>query len=246
MRRGGRSGGLPPGPRRARWPRQGMDKAPPPSPHEEATRLAAERTRARAAGDYQRADALREQIRDLGWEVMDGAHGTSLRPSLPARDDASVAYARPEDLASLLDEAAGLQSSVVVVAEDHPADIDRLLRGLGDHPPLASWELIVVANRPSFDPGQSLAMHDLEVEPSLLATSERLGWADAVNLGLRRARGEVVLLLDASVEPTGDLVTPLVEAFADPTVGIAGAFGVNSADLRQFDEASPGEVDAIE
>ena len=56
----------------------------------------------------------------------------------------------------------------------------------------------------------------------------------------------MIVLLDTSVEPIGDFMAPLLKAFTDPQVGIAGPFGVRSTDLRQFDEAPPGEVDAIE
>ena len=222
-----------------------MNQTPTQAP-DEVTRLVAERSKARGAGNFEEADRLRDRIRDLGWEVMDGPDGTALRPALPSAADASVGYARPEDLASLLEEAPSLEASLVVLADDHGDDLDRLLRGLSGHPPLASWELIVVGNAPAFDPFESLARVDLEIEPSVLSTSARLGWADAVNLGLRRCRGQVIVLLDTSVEPLGDFLAPLLKAFTDPRVGIAGPFGVSSTDLRQFDEAPPGEVDAIE
>ena len=50
----------------------------------------------------------------------------------------------------------------------------------------------------------------------MLRTSERLGWADARTLGMRRSRGEVTVLLDTSIEPTGDFLSPLLAAFEDP------------------------------
>jgi hypothetical protein len=65
-------------------------------------------------------------------------------------------------------------------------------------------------------------------------------------MGLRRAAGPVVVLVDTSVEPTGDVITPLVEALDDPSVGVAGGWGITSSDLRRFDAAPPGDVDAIE
>jgi hypothetical protein len=77
-------------------------------------------------------------------------------------------------------------------------------------------------------------------------TSERLGHAAALNIGLRRTRGPVAILLDPSVEPTGDLVTPLVHALDDPTVAVTGGWGIVSADLRKFEDAPAGDVDAIE
>ena len=44
----------------------------------EAERLLAEREQARAAKDFDRADAIRDQLGDLGWEVRDGAEGARL------------------------------------------------------------------------------------------------------------------------------------------------------------------------
>src|SRR5204862_86989 len=146
----------------------------------------------------------------------------------------------PDDADEIVDQ------PLVVLAEDHESDLHRLLQGLIGHPPLVAWELIVVGNAPSFDLAPALESQDLEIEPWLLATSERLGWADAVNLGLRRARGEIAVLLDTSVEPTGDLVAPLLAAFGDRGVGSAGPFGVTSKDLRRVDEAPPGDVEASE
>ena len=77
-------------------------------------------------------------------------------------------------------------------------------------------------------------------------TSERLGHAAAVNAGMRRATAPVAVLMDTSVEPTGDVVTPLVQALDDPSVAVAGGWGITSGDLRKFEDAPAGEVDAIE
>ena len=53
--------------------------------------------------------------------------------------------------------------------------------------------------------------------------------------------------MDGSVEPTGDVFGPLEETLADPNVGLAGPFGIVTADLREFDEApGAGNCDAIE
>jgi hypothetical protein len=52
--------------------------------------------------------------------------------------------------------------------------------------------------------------------------------------------------MDTSVEPTGDVVTPLARALDDPAVAVAGGWGIVSGDLRTFEEAPPGDVDAVE
>lgn len=212
---------------------------------EDVRRLVDERAAARAARDFARADVLRDEIHALGWEVVDGPRGSSVRPKLPATP-AGTGYARPEDLASRLDEPATTAMSVVVVVDDHPADLDRMLKALAAHPPRGAWELIVVANAPRDPVDVIVERISLPEPPSVIATSERLGWADAVNVGMRRARGGLIVLLDTSLEPTGDWATPLRAAFDDPAVGLAGGWGVRSHDGRQFEDAPAGEVDAVE
>jgi cysteinyl-tRNA synthetase len=65
-------------------------------------------------------------------------------------------------------------------------------------------------------------------------------------MGLRRAIGPVVIVMDGSVEPTGDVVSPLARALDDRTVAVAGGWGIVSNDIRHFEDAPPGDVDAIE
>ena len=49
------------------------------APPEEVLRLADEREQARKGKDWQKADALREQIAGLGWQLEDGKEGVKLR-----------------------------------------------------------------------------------------------------------------------------------------------------------------------
>jgi GT2 family glycosyltransferase len=212
--------------------------APDPIPPE-VLRLLAARTAAREARDWATADALRDELATLGWEPQDGPAGSTARPIL--------APAAPNAMAvSHLDEPASVTASVQVAAEDHAEDFARCVAGLGAHPPSVAWELVVVANEPAFDPAPALDAIGDGTPPVVVRSPGRLGWADARTLGLRHSRGEITILLDTSLEPVGDFVAPLRAAFEDVRVGIAGGWGVSSGDGRQFDEAPPGEVDAIE
>ncbi len=106
---------------------------------------------------------------------------------------------------------------------------------------------MIVADGPSADQEAALAVDGSpSPDTEIVWTSERLGHGAATNIGLRRCGGAVVVLLDTSVEPTGDIVTPLIQALADPTVAVAGGWGIVSSDLRKFEDAPPGDVDAIE
>lgn len=210
---------------------------PTPSLPADVRRLLDERASARAARDFARADALRDEIAALGWEVQDAAGGSTARPIL-ARD------ATPEE--ALLDGPATVAVSLQLVAEDHPDDFGRCLRGVSAHPSDTTREIVVVDNAASFDAEAAIAESGAGADARVVRSDERLGWADSRTLGMRRSRGEITVLLDTSLEPTGDFLGPLLAAFDDERVGIAGGWGVTSRDGREFDEAPPGEVDAIE
>jgi GT2 family glycosyltransferase len=197
------------------------------------------RAAARDERDWATADRLRDELQDAGWEAVDGPRGSTARPLLPA--GGATTYANDVDLASLLDSPASVPASLVAVVDDHPEDADRFLRALQLNPQSVEHEIVLVANAPA-----GAGDVALDGDGTVLHVHERLGWADAVNLGLRRSRGAVVILLDTSVEPTGDFIGPLLAVFEDPVVGLAGPWGVRSQDARTFDEAPPGEVDAVE
>ena len=203
----------------------------------EVRTLLAQRSAARADRDWRRADELRERLRDLGWEPQDGAAGSTARPILPAATDL--------ELPSVLDEPATVAASVQLLGGAHPDDLRRFLDGLAAHPQSKTYELLVVDDAPGSTDLDELII-DSGVSATVLGTGHALGWADARNLAMRRSRGEVTVLVDTSLEPTGDFLGPLLATFDDPTVGIAGGWGVRSHDGRHFDEAPPGEVDAIE
>jgi GT2 family glycosyltransferase len=74
-----------------------------------------------------------------------------------------------------------------------------------------------------------------------------LGTAGGRNVALKQARGQFVVMLDTSVEVTGDIFAPLRKLLADETVGVVGRWGVVTTDMREFSEAeASGGVDAVE
>lgn len=208
----------------------------------EVQALLRERANARAQRDWMMADALREQLRELGWEAVDAPRGSTARPLLTSAQH-GAGYADDLTLDSVLTEPASVAASLVTVADDHPDDMVRLVDGVRHHAQMIHHELLMVANAPA---GGAGSLPQPGQGETMLEVRQRLGWADAVNLGLRQARGQIVVLLDTSIEPTGDFLSPLRSTFDDASVGLAGPWGVTSGDGRQFNDAPAGEVDAIE
>jgi hypothetical protein len=211
------------------------------------------RARAREARNWAEADRLRMEIEAAGWKIVDRGTDFGLTPAAPpdVAEGDRVRYGSSASVPSRLDQPPTGSGTVVLVATDWPDDLARTLAGLGDTVP-AGTSVVVVADGPSAE--QATALDALSVRHAdstahpieVVWTSERLGQGAALNIGVRRAAGAVVVLIDTSVEPLGDVVTPLVAALDDPAVAVAGGWGIVSADLRKFEEAPAGDVDAIE
>jgi cysteinyl-tRNA synthetase len=212
-----------------------------------------DRSKARAARDWATADRLRGQIEAAGWKIVDTGTDFRLEPARPpdVADAGRIRYGASGSVPSVLDEAPVGVASVVIVATDWPEDVARALGGLADAAPDGT-QVVLTADDPSEPQAAALDALDAAdpgapgVMTEVVWTSARLGHAAALNAAIRRARAPVIVLLDPSIEPTGDIVTPLITALEQPAVAVAGPFGVVSDDLRTFREAPAGDVDAIE
>jgi cysteinyl-tRNA synthetase len=213
------------------------------------------RSAARAARDWPEADRLRATIEAAGWRIVDRGTDFALSPAAAAdeTDGEHVRYGSSRSVPSRLEEPSTGLATIILLATDWPDDLQRALDALRTTSP-AGTSVVIVADAPSAAQAEALetlaeaqAASDRPDPPvEIVWTSERLGHAASVNAGMHRALAPVAVLIDTSVEPTGDLVSPLVRALDDPSVAVAGGWGITSGDLRKFEDAPAGEVDAIE
>jgi cysteinyl-tRNA synthetase len=199
--------------------------------------LATERAAARARRDFAAADALRDRIAAEGWAVTDAPDGgfalePIVEPDVPSRIG-------PGDVDPILPGPALADASVHWVLEGWPDDVRRAIAAFRAHAGDRSVRFVVADVTGEAGAGWG---DDVEVLP----LEEGTGWGAAMNAGLRRASGRIVLVADGSVEPTGDVLGPLGSALEDPSVGVCGPFGIVTADLRAFEPSDGPDVDAIE
>lgn len=182
--------------------------------------------RLRKARDFAAADAIRDRLREGGWEVVDSAAGSELRELAPA--------ARAPEV------------TMLTLAHGWRADLERWLDGVLRHTDGHDFEALVVDN--SGDPtigGWLSALREDRVRT--LRLEPPLGWAEAANAGLDAATGAVVVVFDPGVELTGDVAGPLLQALEDPTVVAAGLSGARSEDkVGHFHAHTGPEVEALE
>lgn len=187
--------------------------------------LADERARARAQRDYRTADELKERIENAGWKVVDVGLAYELEPARPA--DVVTAegtlYGSVASVPSRLEEPARGIASVVVVSDGSPSP-SACLEGLAATAPVGTQVLVVSG------PGMPVDGPADEV----IGTSVPFSAGAALQAALRRAVGEIVVVLEPELVPTADVVTPFMEALADPSVAVVAADGLHSTDLHRY------------
>jgi cysteinyl-tRNA synthetase len=201
---------------------------------DDVKRWASERDERRAARDFAAADALRVRIRERGYDIEDTPGGPVIHQA-----HAAVRRIPPAKVESVLDREPRFDVSVQWLVQGWPEDAARGIQAFRRHHHGRSVQHVVVDAAGS-DP--SVWPDEAEVVP----LDRDPGWGAGRNAGLRRAAGAVVVVVDSSVEPTGDVLTPLERVLDDPTVGVAGPVGVVTDDLREFHPSEGPDVDAIE
>jgi cysteinyl-tRNA synthetase len=201
---------------------------------------------ARAARDFQRADGLRATFEEYRVEDQTADRAVLSRADRRVGPRERLTIASAKELPDRRALPAARSWSVGIVTRDYPGDFARCLAGVLAVLP-ADAE-VVVLDSGSRDEAQDriadIATRDGRVE--VYFADRDLGEGAARNALVRVARGAMILMLDCSVEVTGDLFAPLAVALADRTVGLAGPWALRTTDLKHFDEVTSGEAEAVQ
>ncbi len=208
--------------------------------------LSHERDALRKRGRYDQADALKRQIEEAGYAIKDNPRGAHLI-ILPSIEVDGKVYRTTGQLPSLLDEADNFTFSVNILARNSFEQTRRCLESVLRFADKSDIEILLVDNASR----DELVLWAETLQRTVqhlhvLRASRAMGEAEARNIGLKRSRGRYILLLDSSVELTGDVFTPLAKTLSDPKVGITGLHGLCTDDLRHFEVSQRTEVEVVD
>jgi glycosyltransferase involved in cell wall biosynthesis len=152
------------------------------------------------------------------------------------------------DIESFIDKPDVYSITFVLVACNYIEDVKRCLNSVIRHTTDGLAEFIVIDNC-STDGTGDWVEHQKELDDriKLIRTDHVVGEAMVKNIGFKQARGEMVIILDTSVELTGDIVAITRDLLKNEAVGLVGAWGLKSNDLKHFhEEVTDGESDAMQ
>ncbi len=208
--------------------------------------LSRERDILRRRGQYARADALKRQIEEAGYAIKDNPHGAHLI-ILPSIEVDGNFYRTARQMPSLVDEADTCLFSVNILAHNSFEQTQRCVNSVLRFAGNSDIEIVLVDNASQDELNiWAAALQHSDARVHVLRVSRTMGEAEARNIGLKQSRGRYILLLDSSIELTGDVFTPLTKTLADEHVGITGFHGLHTADLRHFEESQQLDVEVVD
>ncbi|GAC1400270.1 MAG: hypothetical protein NVS4B12_11100 [Ktedonobacteraceae bacterium] len=208
--------------------------------------LSHERDLLRRRGQYDRADTLKRQIEAAGYAIKDNPHGAHL-VILPSIEIDGQVYRTTQHLPSFLDEPDRCTFSVNILSRNSYEQTVRCIESVLRFAGTTDIEIVLIDN--ASQDGIDLwaeAYRYQEARLHVLHITRTMGEAEARNVGLKQSRGRYILILDSSIELTGDIFTPLMQTLEDGSVGITGLRGLRTADLRNFEESQEAKVDTID
>lgn len=223
------------------------------APREIATRVQT-RSILRQQGSFAEADGIRQHLAVAGYLLRDTRLGTLLL-SRPLDDEFRV-LSSSSDAPDHRRSPDAFDFSINLLAHNSRADLQRCVTSICRHAGGHALEVVIIDNG-STDQTltylQELAraghLAGSQGEPialQVLFADHNMGFAAGRNASMRASRGRSLVLLDTSMELSGDIWQPLAAQLADPLVGVVGPYGLVTDDLREFRAVAGPEVDAIE
>ena len=210
-----------------------------------------ERAVARRRKEYTEADRIRRQLDADGYVLQDTISGARVRPKAAWEkvDEARNTVSSAAEVPSLVNQPDTHEVTIGIVANNYKDDVKRIvesaLKWAGDRDAEA-----VVLDNGSTD-GTSEWLDELaatEPRVRVIHADHTLGEGAAKNIVLKQSLGRTVVLVDTSVEITGDIYGPIDHYLDRDDVGVVGPFGLRTDDLHHFHdgEGESGNMDAMQ
>ena len=209
------------------------------------------RAHLRDMAEYTAADQVRAALEEVGYVVEDHERGSRIRPKAEwekLTEDRDVVSAAAE-VPSLVEQKDAHDVSIGIVACNYVDDVKRVVSSALRCSEDRDVEVVVLDNGSTDETGEyldELASSDSRVR--VIHADHVLGEAAAKNIVLKQSLGRIVILLDTSVEVTGDIVGPIETLLQEGDIGVVGPFGLRTDNLHHFHdgEGESGDMDAMQ
>ena len=216
----------------------------------ETLNILTDRESYRARSSYERSDRIRAHLGEQGYQVRDTRNGPIARPktSFELVEERWPSVSSPREAPSYLDSPSTRDFSVVITASDYLDDVKRCVNSILEWSTDSDAEVVVVDNGSTDGAAEWLEeMQNRHESVRVLHCDHQLGEAQAKNIGLALSRGKIIVMMDTSIEVTGDFLPRIAHTLRNDRIGVTGPWGIVSENLQHFhEEVMEGDADAMQ
>ena len=205
----------------------------------------------RDSSNYEESDLIRDEMEAEGYLIEDSDNYSTVRTknASEVREDKWKAISSSSEVFSSIAEESLIPTTIGVLVTGYPDDTRRCISTVLEWTESDKTEIIVVDNGSSDSTGELLEeMSGKYSNLKVVHTDHTIGDGSAKNVLLKIARGEILVLLDPSVEIKGPFIDRIHELLIPSTVGIVGLAGLRTKDLLHFHDGDgeSGNMDAMQ
>ena len=209
------------------------------------------RSNFKTSEEFNKADAHRQSIQDLGYVVEDTPEGTTIREQFYSETE----FGKLESISSSSElsqyplNTNKYDVTFCLAGSDFTSDLIRCINSIINFTQTTSYQILVLNKISNTELPKFIKSIDQKINIKVINTDHGLGEGTSKNILLKSSEGSIIILLDTSVELTTDISKPISTTLMDQSVGITGAFGLKTTDMHHFyDGANENvkEMDAIQ
>ena len=218
---------------------------------EEILNICSDRTNLRAQKNYKQADVMRNNLESSGYIVQDLKSSTLLRQKslCEIRDERWPTISSSSQLKFTNLNNYKIDFTVALLVNSHPEDAQRCISSINQFSNSQNIEILALDNGCPETTGQLLEDLSKEIPSlSIFHADHSLGDGAAKNILIKKSSGKFFVLLDTSVEITGEFLSKIQNILSDISIGITGFAGLRTPDLMHFHDGDgeSGQMDAMQ
>ena len=211
-----------------------------------------ERTQLRKEKKYGLSDKKRDEYLSQDVKFYDNTNGNFLIKKVSNFETKinTNQISGSSDVKSLLYSKSKVELSVCLIADEYIDDFDRCLKSvLNNIPNQISYEILIAFNGINLKKQNKIKQNYKSYKNLKYFHIDPVCGAGGVrNILIKQSEGDNLILLDTSIEITGNIFDEIINDLKDQNIGLIGPFGLKTNDLNHFHEVPTDKeyVDAIQ
>jgi len=187
--------------------------------------------------DFHFSDSIRNELKDQSYVFNDSHNNSVVRPKMQWEKSKELwhSFSSSKEITNLIYKKSNKKVTVGIVTFDKLSDIKRCIKSTLKFIKTKDVEFLVIENGSNYRIAKWLENISLKHQNiRTIHIDHTIGEAEAKNIIIKQSMGEIIILLDTSIEIRGDIFKSIQKTLSNEKIGITGPFGLRTNDLQHF------------